>query len=57
MTFSEIGYRRNLHVSDEQKDHQMLQGSSLDRKIWNVTLDLSAQHSLVPDHFEVNDAP
>ena len=37
--------------------NQMLQGSSLDRKIWDVMLDLSAPKLLVPDHFEDREAP
>ena len=37
--------------------NQILQGSSLDRKIWDVMLDLSAPKLLVPDHFEDKDAP
>ena len=37
--------------------NQILQGSSLDRKIWDIMLDLSAPKLLIPDHFEDKNAP
>ena len=36
--------------------NQILEGSYLDRKVWDVMLDLSAPKLLIPDHFEDKNA-